>query len=409
MSPDSISTMPRRARRRLIAVVAVGALASLAATCQAAKPPAPPPPSPPPSQYCHDTTPANAQQYQQAFDGLRATNTAHWVASDGGLPVPLQDGRVLWMFGDTILGSPPNGPLKSHILFNNGFVVQQENCFTPINEPIKDPGPNEWVWPTGAVQPNSNTLLVFGLHMQRGGTPPFDFQLVSVDVARFSLSNLNAPVSVTPLPLPSSPSYGETLMFDNGFVYAYGHRLGSFPFEHYVARAQVNQLFNANAWWFWYDETPQIPDDEPLEGWKQADPDAADPMAFENGEPPLPLVPGIDEGPTAAFPVARTPAGGYVGSAFRLDAYGRDFIETWAGDEPQGPWILHDPPVVDITKPPYGPLTEEQLAYGGRVVFGIDGAPIALWSTNHESFDAVLANPNLYKVWFAQPQDGSIP
>lgn len=82
--------------------MAVGALASIAATCQAAKPPAPPPPPPPPSVYCHPTTPTNAQQYQAAFDGLRAANTAGWVANDGGLPVKLPDGRVLWMFGDTI-------------------------------------------------------------------------------------------------------------------------------------------------------------------------------------------------------------------------------------------------------------------------------------------------------------------
>src|SRR4051794_38738302 len=58
---------------------------------------APIPPDPP-SVYCHDSTPSNAAGYQAAFNGLRAANTAGWIANDGGLPVALADGRVIWLF-----------------------------------------------------------------------------------------------------------------------------------------------------------------------------------------------------------------------------------------------------------------------------------------------------------------------
>ena len=394
----------RRARHRLAALVAVGALASIAATCQAAKPPAPPPP--PPSVYCAPSPPDTADEYQAAFNGLRAANTAGWVASDGGLPVPLTDGRVVWLFGDTIIGAPANGPVNILEIRNNGFVVQNQNknCFTPTTtEPIPDPGTNQWIWPTGAVQPNASTLLVFGLHMRRGGAPPFEFELQSIDVARFSLSNLNAPVSVTDLPLPHSPTYGETLLVDGNFVYAYGQTReatgipNTFPVpKHYVARAQLGSVVDG-PWRFW-SGIPGLED----EGWV-TNPGLAAPMLFERPDDAIPG-PSPVEGPLAGFAVGQN--GSYVGSSFMIDAFSNDMIWTWDSAEPQGPWTRGVAPAIDI-RDTHGPITlPERFAYGGRVVFNVQGSPLGLWSTNHESLDAIRQNPAFYKVWFATPAAG---
>jgi hypothetical protein len=56
-----------------------------------------------------------------------------------------------------------------------------------------------------------------------------------------------------------------------------------------------------------------------------------------------------------------------------------------------------------------GLLVPSQFAYGGRVLFDIQGAPLAVWSVNHLSFDAILANLEVYKVRFAAPEEGSLP
>ena len=400
MPPARPSRMPRRAhRRRLVALVAVGALASIAATCQAAKPPAPPPPPPPPSVYCHNTTPTSAAQYQAAFDGLRAANTAGWVANDGGLPVNLGNGRVLWMFGDTLIGAPPSGPVNLLGIANNGFVVQQGNCFTPMTEPIPDPGPERWIWPTGAVV-EGNVLRVFGLHMRRTqAAPPFNFALVSLDVTTFSLPGLDRLGPRQSLPFPTTPSYGETVVVQGEYVYAYGQKRDenpipdSFPIPtHYVARAKIGSVLTG-PWEFWEGPPPSG------DVWVPNQPVAAMPMVFDNPDDGNP-VPTPLEGPLAGFAVGHN--GGYVGSSFMIDVFSNDGVWSWDSTAPQGPWTRRPTPAVDVSHQNLHP--DRHFAYGGRVVFNVPGSsPIGLWSTNHKSFNAVLANPNLYKVWFAPP------
>lgn len=291
---------------------------------------------------------------------------------------------------------------------NNGFVVQNGKCFTPMTEPISDPPGGHWIWPTGAVV-DGNRLRVFGFHMRKNPQfpPPFDFELVSIDVTTFSLPGLVRQPLPTDLPLPSSPiTYGESLLVTDEFLYAYGHDQIDDKAKHYVARAPVNQMLNPNEWEFWRDDLPGVPAPaDPTEGWVPDDPNAADPMVFDNGADPLP---GTDEGPLAALGVARNGTR-YLGSAFRVEAFfGDKFVETWDAAAPQGPWTLVNPPAADITST-QGALGPGQIAYGARVVLDLPNGPLALWSTHNLSFEAVKQNPKLYKVWFAPPASDSIP
>ena len=342
--------------------------------------------------YCHNSTPSNAAGYQAAFDGLRTANTAGWIANDGGIPVTLADGRTIWLFGDTLTGSPPTiGDFA-----NNGFVVQEGPCFRPVTEPIPDPAPDQFVWPTGAVQ-EGNTLLVVGFHMRRGGVPPFDFELVNIAVALFSLPALTLQ-SVTDLPLPISPSYGENLLVEGQHVYVYGQTRepvpNNFPTpRHYVARAPLGGVLDASAWRFWQN----VPAGQ--DPWSSNVAQDADPMLFDNSE---------TGGPLAGFSVGFN--GSYVGSAFPIDVFETDSIRTWSGAGPGGPWTRRPVPAVTGVNTWYGQLAfPTRFAYGGRIIFNVAGSPIAQWSTNHESMSAILADGNYYKVWFATPLPGSIP
>ncbi|MGQ0804926.1 MAG: hypothetical protein ACT4PI_13830 [Actinomycetota bacterium] len=350
--------------------------------------------------YCAPAAPTTAARYQAAFDGVRAANAGYFVASDGGVPNPLPDGRILWFFGDTVLGRwTPGGPVSPYLgLANNAFVVQDGRCFRPIIEPIPDLPGSEWIWPTGSVVQGSE-LLVFGLHM-KPAPGPFPFEFVRVDVVTFSLPSLTMQGPIRALPVPTSPNYGETVFSDGTDVYAYGRiRQGFLDDHHFVARAPVASLFTGTAWQYWKDDDIATPGDA-SEGWSSNAADR-DPMAFE-GSDADPMFEASD-GPVAGFPVAPW-NGAYLGSALHFDVIPAD-LETWhdPGDDPSGPWTVDAQIAVDV--PDYTQGGSGRYAYGGRVVLTLPGlpSPIALWSVNHQHLLAVRANPELYKVIFAVP------
>jgi hypothetical protein len=398
--PSTVRPSPqRRASRSRLAALGVAALA-LVAACQPVKNSGPPAPGLP-QVYCAPSAPDTAAEYQQAFDGLRAFNTGGWIANDGGYPFELGDGRVLWLFGDTLLGLSPGGPVKTLLgIANNGFVVQDGRCFRPMTEPVPDPDlpGDHWIWPTGAVVVNDE-VLVFGLHMQRTpADPPFDFALVDVDVTRFSLSDLTN-LGTEHLPLDPAPTYGTAVLYDEAenYVYAYGGAVTAGVAEQYVARARPAQLFQAEAWEFW-NGTNFVPDGPGV---------IVAPMLFDGAGDGAPT-PG--EAPISGFPVTKNPNpnGGYLGSAFPADLTDTRFIETWEADGPAGPWIHVATPAVDTTSFSGNP-EPGRFVYGGRVIVDLPGTPFGLWSTHHEDFDQVLQNPALYKVWFAPANAASIP
>lgn len=380
---------------------------AVAAACQPVKAPtteSSTPPAPPPPEYCAPTAPSNAQQYQSAFDALFAANTAGWVASDGGSPFTLPDGRILWMFGDTLtgrLGAGTNGAASLEKFASNGFIVQQDNCFKPRTEPVPRVG-NQWFWPTDAIVDGANTLYVFGFRM-KPAPGPFPFDRVHMEVARFALPDLTYLGRAT-LPhtgSPPTPTYGENVLVDGDTVYLYGHFKNFLAGRHYVARVPLSQLFTSSAWQFWNDDDPMTPD--PTDDWLANPPGGADPIVFDDLSDP----PTID-GPGAGLYVAPNPVGGgLLGSAFPVDAFDKRFIETWAAGAPQGPFTLMPEPAFDI-RTAHGTLTDPRTAYGGRVVLDLPDGPIAQWSIGHPSIDAILANPSLYRVWFRTPNPGSI-
>jgi len=351
-------------------------------------------------------------EYQQAFDGLRTVWT-EWAASDGSIPVVLPDGRVLWMFGDTIVGRVlANGSIATGWkLIRNSFVLQDGACLTPLmggtrgarTEIIPNPEANEWFWPTaGVVESNGTRLRVVMLHLRvNGAASPFDFSVVGVVVATYTLPNL-ALVATKDLPLAAAPAppYGQTVLVDGGYLYLYGSKDASYgyPFKvrlHQVARVALGNETTPSAW-----EFAQVDPDTSAVTWSHNGSDAT-PMLFDpDGSGPNAAT--IDEGPRA--PLVVTPyAGGYLGTAKLIDAFSDD-VSTWFAPSPTGPWSYVGKAVSGLAGDPTSSFT-----YGGRIVTDLPGSPpVLIWSQNHEPLSGVIADNSLYKARFAVPAPASL-
>lgn len=386
--------MSRRLTARLALVV--GAVAAVAAACQPL-----PPPQTPVSQYCAASTPTTGAAYQAAFDGLRNTYT-EWVTADGEVPVTLPDGRVLWLFGDTFVGTVgPEGSIPAgEGLIRNSFVVQDGRCFTPLmggtahnrQSLIPEPAPNEWYWPAAGVV-NGSTLDVFLWHLQTGtgGPPALDFTPIDMRVATFSLPSLQLlGVQALPFPTDADHPYGATALVTGGNLYLYGeaHR------NTYVATAPLAQMGSSAAWSFWGGSSSSPT-------W-QSDPAQAQPVAWAN-VPPVLYTLGSGTGPFAQPEVV--PYGtGFLSTSKTADAFSDD-VSMFTAPTPEGPWTYAGK-VADTS----ASTQQNEVSYGG-LSFAVPGGGVVAYSTNASPF---ASNPpplslSVYGPHFTDPIPGSVP
>jgi hypothetical protein len=394
---------PRRWGGLVVGVV-VGAL--VLAACLPPPPPAPPPYA---SEYCAPAVPTTPSAYQAAFDGLRNGNV-EWLASDGGSPTVLPDGRVIWLFGDTFTGRvQSDGSLAPGFgLVRNSAVVQSGACFSPLMGGSPDartsliPAPSgQWYWPTTGVV-EGNALRVFLFRMTTGNTPgPFNFRNIDMQMATFSLPDLRL-LGVQALPngisSDAGTQWGASTFIAGSTVYVFANGSGNpnntdalADRNRRVARTTIGSLATG-PWQFYNGGTTGTNAD-----WSN-DPSAAAFLTFTADSPPLP------SGAPSAKPwdwlfVTPRQAGGYlaVGKLGELpepnSLFGTE-ISGWTAPTPQGPW--HYAGKVSQTSP----LTN-QFTYGARLDRLPGSAPMVHYSIN--SFDDVTQNIALYGVKFVAP------
>jgi hypothetical protein len=339
------------------------------------------------SQYCAPSTPTTAPQYQAAFDGLRNTYT-EWVSADGAIPVALPDGRTVWLFGDTYVGTVDAGGAidPADGIIRNSLVVQTESCFAPLMggvpharaSLIPPSSPGQWWWPaSGAVDDNGQVLRVFVWDLVPGG--PFGFQAVGMDMASFALPSLQFQgVQGLPFATDANHPYGATAMVNGGDVYLYGDNAR----DDYVARAPLGQLQSASAWQFFAGDDVN---GQPI--WSaQAQ---ATPLHWNN----MPaLAPGFGSGTGPDAQPWVTPYGtGFLATAKMADVFSSD-VSVSTGPTPAGPWTYANP-IATTAVPPgidtYGAYSLSTtasnpiLAYSSNVASALFGPPAPLTISNY--------------------------
>lgn len=149
-----------------------------------------------------------------------------WTGGDVGFTIPLPDGRIVWVFGDTFLGTvSPDRSRDPQPLVTNTFMIQDGSNFTTLSGPNNTPllvpqNPEEKYWPQDGFVSN-NKLYVFLYTWKpssQGGSFGYDF--LRTDLAIFSLPD----VTLQEIKTFSGNSviWGAAIMVDGDYIYNYG-------------------------------------------------------------------------------------------------------------------------------------------------------------------------------------------
>jgi hypothetical protein len=183
----------------------------------------------------------HAADFNQLF-----TRFSGWTGGDATYSVPLPDGRILWLFGDSFIGTVnPNRTRPPGAFHRNAFVVQDGDDLTTLTGAASaylvpaDAG--WWYWPGhGMAHGDTLQVVMFGFKSSGVGGM-WDFDYASVDVVTFKLPDftlLSIDRKVTDPPF----NYGACLLEDGGFTYIYGmEKVGFQKFLH-VARVSGHDL-----------------------------------------------------------------------------------------------------------------------------------------------------------------------
>ncbi|MFC1228734.1 MULTISPECIES: DUF4185 domain-containing protein [Streptomyces] len=310
-------------------------------------------------------------------DGAR---TDDWTGGDGTHSVRLPDGRLLWLFSDTFLGSvhgPPNPVGESYawrdtnapMVRNSAVLMRDGRLESTLPAPLfPDPAPDQWRWPVGArVEPRSpgsaEQVVRVLLWVRTAGQSPWIYGVpTATEVATLSLPDLRLESVETVLDQRevTDPSrrvlFGTTLVEEDGWTYVFGGDDGRAVAREvsraYVARVPEGGLADPAAWEYW------------------------DGTAWQTRARPRPVLgDGELTGVGSAFSVVRE-GGTYVLFTMAAGVKGLTTVAAYWSCSPAGPW--HGPAKEFGPALPHGgtgaynPQTHPELSGDGRLVLSYD-------------------------------------
>jgi hypothetical protein len=341
-------------------------------------------PAPPARRGIKDAAAANAL--------VAMTNLARWQAADIGASVRLSDGRIVWVFGDT-LRAPALNPriVANSMLITSGTCVSQlipadGGPVLPDPADHTDPAGSTALWPMSAVvlrlDADEDELILLCSRIHRG-TGAYDFRFVGTSAAVFDVSRLGVPRlrridQITPDDSSlTQVNWGAAAVVHDRWLYVYGTRLSGakagFGREMYVARVPISDPSRRSGWRFWDGER-----------WRD-DVTAAAPILAAAG--------GVSQ--TLSVDVVR---GAFIAVSKRDGDLG-NFVYTWASTGPTGPWrarrAVPAPAGFDTGALQYAPLAHPEVPLdSGRLLVSI--------SRNTTDLAALVKDPQLGRPRFVE-------
>ncbi|WP_418061478.1 DUF4185 domain-containing protein [Pimelobacter simplex] len=317
----------------------------------------------------------------------RTRGSVAFAGGDVGASVRLQDGRGMFVFGDTLRGPDFDGQQfvrNSMLLFSPGCgrVVLPRDRGAVV--PDRADGVGYWPMSIASVPRDGYDLV--GVSVQRvrstKGSGVFDFEILGPAVALFRVLPGQAPDLVSLRDVgpdtvdPSRPMWGAATAIDDGWVYVYGtsrdRAAVSTGFDLRVARSRPETVGDPTAWEFW-DGRAWTPDEA-------------------RARVLIPRRGGVSQTLSVFHDGDR-----WYAVSKRDEVLGRDLV-VWEAPGPTGPFVAA-PPVAEIPSDAVsGTLRYLPLAHPD--LLPEPGTVVVSYSENNTDFTVVRDDPRRYRPRF---------
>jgi hypothetical protein len=207
------------------------------------------------------TRPTSAAEINR---GVAQGGLPRWQAADIGASARLSDGRIVWLFGDTVRTDSfdPRIVANSLLVSSRGCVSQ---LVPPDQGPVVPDGADGTVrWPMSVAvgrSGGSDVVVVLCSRIDRGDSGAFGFTYLGSSAAVFTVEPNGVPelqkvVRLTPTSRdPQQINWGSASVLHEDWFYVYGTRLtgraGDVGRELHVARAPADAPGDRRRWQFW--------------------------------------------------------------------------------------------------------------------------------------------------------------
>jgi hypothetical protein len=254
-----------------------------------------------------------------------------WQAADIGTSARLPDGRLVWLFGDTLRDAATYSP----DLVGNSMLITSGPCVAQLMPPgdgpvIPDARPGVVMWPMSVVVLDAEhvdapkgvdeAIVVLCARTRRGTGGNLDFTFLGTSAAVFGVGRDGVPQLADVMELTpddekqTQVNWGAASTVHGAWMYVYGTRLTGHDFgrELYVSRAPTAAPSDRDRWQFWDGRR-----------WRADPKDAGAILAAQGGVSQTLSVDVVDD----AF-VAVSKRDGDLG----------DLVYQWDAPGPAGPW-----------------------------------------------------------------------
>jgi hypothetical protein len=395
--PQTVQTMTLRTtlldrlpwRLRVLLLTLPALLAAIAAVAVTPVPASPPAVAVRPASevQCLPYTPVESVgDLNRLVAGMRGG--AEFQGADVGADVELQDGRRLWVFGDTLRSADFDGQR----FVRNSMLVFGDTCagvVLPADHgalvPDRDDGVGYWPMSIARIERPGYDLVGVGVQRVRGADAPDGtsaFENLGPATALFVVPRGRTPqlLDVQDIGPDSSdrtrPTWGAATAVSDGWVYVYGTAHPDedlvFGFSLQVARVRPDDLLETSKWRYW-DGTR----------WQSRAAKAAELIPAEGGV-------------SQTLSVFQRDGRWYAVSK-RDEFLGTDLV-IWSAPGPTGPFTAGTPVAKIPSDEATGELRYMPLAHPD--LLPEDGSVIVSYSQNRTDVSQIVDDPFLYRPRF---------
>ncbi len=208
------------------------------------------------------TTRAEPRAYKDLTFTEFFRRTNGWVSGDGAVSVPLSDGRVLWLFGDSHLDDYDPTTKTTACLFQcrNAGLLQSNRTDLKRARTLQTTKPvfrswfknstNEdlWFWPMCGFQ-KKDVVYIYLCAMKKTGEGMWGFASAGADCwGKVAFPSMEI-VDYIPLPHFDGVQMGQGFVEEDGWIYAFGSRAHGIASDVIVARFKPDEP--TGSWGFW--------------------------------------------------------------------------------------------------------------------------------------------------------------